>query len=179
MDDIDEQPRLGPKDADKSIVAFEDPSCPSCRRFETRVFPRIKSQLVEPGRLSFYFRVYPVVYPWGEPAAKALEATYARDESVFWDLKDHYYANQGSFGTQNVLRKTEDYLNSNTQLDGSSVVEDVRAGTYDDEVRSDYRAGQAAGANATPTFYLFSSGELVTKVVGPQSYTVFKNSLGL
>jgi protein-disulfide isomerase len=82
---LDAQPFLGPPpgDATATVVAFEDPSCPRCATFEQNTVPKIRSELVAPGDATFVVRTIPVVYPWGEPAIHALEATFARDADAF------------------------------------------------------------------------------------------------
>ncbi|MDY6765722.1 MAG: thioredoxin domain-containing protein [Halobacteria archaeon] len=180
-DGLDSQPYLGPSpfDAGATVIAFEDPSCPTCARFERESFPRMMSP-INSGKLSFVYRVYPVIYEWGKPAVQALEATYARDESAFWDLKDHYYAEQSQFNTENVLDRTRDFLESNTGVDASGVVEDARNKKYNDAVQLDLNTGKKAGAGSvTPTFFLFREREYVTKLRGYQDYSVFKTTLGL
>ncbi|MDY7082978.1 MAG: thioredoxin domain-containing protein [Halobacteria archaeon] len=176
---IDDEPRLGSADSGAKIVAFEDPSCPSCERFESTTFPQIESAIEDGKDLAFYFRVYPVVYPWGKPATQALESTYARDENAFWGLKDYYYSNQGEFNDDNVLDRTKEYLAANTQLDADAVVEDARNEAHDSAVQEDLNAGRQAGVRGTPTFFLFDGGSFVTSIAGPQGYSVFENSLGI
>ncbi|WP_424016377.1 DsbA family protein (plasmid) [Halorientalis pallida] len=178
---LSSQPTLGPEPgtASGTIIAFEDPSCSSCRRFETSVFPQLQSQLIEPGDVSFVFRPLAVVYPWGEPATHALEAVQARDGATFWELKDYYYQNQGRFSTGNVVEETRLYLAEQTDVDADAVAQDVREGTYSDEVESTIQTSQNAGVSGTPTFFLFSGGSFTTKLVGPQSYSVFANTLGV
>lgn len=177
---IGDQPVLGPSpgEAEGTIVAFEDPSCPSCRRFETGAFPTIKRELVDTGDVSFVFRGVPVVYPWGRQATHALEATLDRSEAAFWTLKELYYANQGRIARDNVLGVTRELLGG-TGVDADAVVSDVRAGTYTTAVNADVNAFRDAGGRGTPTFFLFRDGSFVTDVVGPQSASVFRNSLGV
>lgn len=178
---IEEQPALGPPptEADATIVAFEDPSCPSCARFERQTFPGLKSEHVDAGRLSFVFRGIPVVYQWGEPATLALESTYAREPDAFWALKDFYYREQDGIGTSNVRSVTRQFLDEGTSVDGAAVVDDVDAATHQPAVDADLRASRGAGVRGTPTFFLFRDGEFATEVVGPQSADVFENALGL
>lgn len=183
---VADQPRLGgPADdsdgdvAGNVILAFEDPSCPRCAKFERETVPRIESELVEPGDAAFVFRNYPVVYEWGEPATQALEATYARDETALWALLDHYYAEQDAFTIDNVLARTATYLDVETDLDGGAVAEDARAGTYDDAVQADLEAGMAADlGRTTPVVLLFRDGSYRTRASGSVSYELIANALG-
>jgi protein-disulfide isomerase len=180
--DLASQPTLGPDpaDAEAVVVAFEDPSCPRCRTFEQQTVPKIRSELVDTGRGSFVFRGYPVVYPWGEPAAQALESTYARSADAFWALSEHYFDQQSAFDSENVLSKTREFLASNTDLDADAVVADAEAKAHDAAVQSDLDAGSNAGAGGTtPTVFLFRDGRYQTKAAGSVSYSVVKNALGL
>lgn len=175
------QPTLGPppSEADGTIVAFEDPSCPACARFERGTFPQLKSELVDAGRLSFVFRGIPVVYPWGEPAVLALEATYDRSADAFWALKAHYYREQASIESDNVRDVTRQFLADQTDVDADAVVADVDAETFRSAVDVDLQASRDAGVGGTPTFFLFREGSFATEITGPQSYDVFANALGM
>lgn len=178
---LDSQPVLGPQpsEAEGTIIAFEDPSCPSCARFELGTFPQLKSELIDTGRVAFAFRGIPVVQPWGEPAVLALESTYARDETAFWALKSFYYDALNQLDSGNVRSETRRFLDGQTDVDAAAVLGDVDAGTHRDSVQTDLKASNEAGVGGTPTFFLFNEREFVTEIVGPQPYTVFKNSLGV
>ncbi|MDT3437626.1 thioredoxin domain-containing protein [Haloarcula sp. 1CSR25-25] len=175
------QPTLGPSpsEAEGTIVAFEDPSCPACARFERSTFPRLKSELIDPGRVSFVFRGIPVVYQWGDPAVLALEATHSRSVAAFWGLKTFYYREQANIGMENVQEVTRQYLADQTDVDAAAVISDVQNEMPRDVVDVDLQASQDAGVQGTPTFFLFSEGSFATKIVGPQSYDVFASSLGV
>lgn len=178
--DIDAQPHLGPPpgEATATVVAFEDPSCPRCAVFEQQTVPRIRSELVEPGDATFVFRGYPVVYEWGGPATRALEATFERDLATHWELASHYFDTQDAFSTANVLDRTRSFL-SESAVDADAVVGAVEDGAADAAVETDLAAGEAAGATATPSVYLFRDGEYRTKAAGSVSFSVVKNALGL
>lgn len=182
---LDTQPTLGPVPADATgvIIAFEDPSCPTCARFERTVVPEIRSNLVEPGDVSMVFRGYPVIYDWGQPAVRALESTYDRDADAFWSLVDHYFGNQRDFrsaGVDQVYPKTESFLADSTDLDAAAVVADAENGAFDGAVGTDLDAGKAAGAGrTTPHLFLFRDGGYRTKVQGSVSYSVIESALGI
>jgi protein-disulfide isomerase len=175
---FEDQPRLGASDAPTAVVAFEDPSCHSCHSFETDVLPTVREEMIDTGDTRLYYRMFVrPVQPWGTDAGGALEATYARDEGVFWDLKTFYY-DEFDFTTDDILPRTRDFL-ADTSVDADAVVEDARNGEYDGEMETDMSVGDSAGVRGTPTFFLIDGDEVVARVVGPQSASVFRNALGL
>jgi protein-disulfide isomerase len=178
---IEARPTLGPApfEVDAVIVTFEDPSCTTCRRFEAETFPRIRTELVDPGTASFVYRHFPNVYEWGVPAIRALEATYVRDEDAFWALKGWYYREQGSFRTDNVLARTREFLAAETDVDADAVVSDARTRAHDEAVQADVRAADDASVWATPMSFLFRDGQFVTTATGVKSIAVYREALGL
>lgn len=182
---IDAQPTLGPPPGrgHGTIVAYEDPSCPSCARFERATFPGLKTRLVEGEDVSFVFRGIPVVNHWGESATEdavlAMEATYARDPAAFWSLKSFYYRNQRDLGSADVRSETRRFLASATDVDADAVLSDVENGAQANAVLADLDAARDAGVRGTPTFFLFRDGSFVTKVIRPQSTEFFANALGV
>jgi protein-disulfide isomerase len=175
------QPRLGPPPTETAatIVAFEDPSCPRCAAFEATTVPKIRSELVEPGTATFVVRTAPLVYPWGEPAIHALEATYARDADAFWALLGHYFEQQDAFDTDNVLDRTEVFLSAETDVDAASVVADAESEAYADVVATDVDAAEAADVSGTPTVFLFRDGQYRTRATGSVSFDLVTRALEL
>jgi protein-disulfide isomerase len=180
---IDDEPVLGTLgEATATVVAFEDPSCPTCRRFERNAGARIRDELVPAGDVAFVGRSIPIIYPWGKPAVQALEATYARSADAFWALFEHYFAAQEAFsgaGVDEVLPRTERWLAGNTDLDAAAVVADAAAEAYDGAVTEDLDAAEAAGVSRTPTLFLFRGGEFRTEASGSVSFDLVTSALEL
>jgi protein-disulfide isomerase len=168
---------IGDADADKRIVAFEDPSCSTCARFSSETFPRLE-QNAENGELAFYLRPVPVILRWSETATPALYATHERDADTFWTLLESYYANQGTVSTENVEEKTRDFL-ADTQVNADEVLADVSDGTHEDKVRTALGIFEEEGPGQTPTFFLFDEDGFVTSTSGARSYNTFATALGL
>jgi len=163
-----------------TVLAFEDPSCLRCRAFHQDTVPKLQENLLGPGKAAYVLRTYPVVFPWGESATQALEATFARDAGAFWALLDHYFTTQPEFDTDNVLDRTAAFLDSETDLDGDAVATDARNGAYDDAVQADIQAAKNADlGETTPIVLLFRDGEFVTSVNGSVSYTIIAQALGV
>ncbi|WP_336336909.1 DsbA family protein [Haloarcula brevis] len=175
---LDAQPRRGELGG-HVVLAFEDPSCPTCRRFHENTVPAIRENIVGTGKGAYVVRTYPVIYPWGEPATQALESTFARDSGAFWALFGHYFAEQSSFDPDNVLARTATFLTEETDLDGEAVASDARERVHDDAVQADVQAAENAGlGETTPIILLFDDGEFVTKVNGSVSYDLIAEALG-
>lgn len=167
---------MGNPDSGKRIVAFEDPSCPTCAEFSHETLPDIEED-ASAGDVAFYLRAVPVVRPWSETATPALYATRERDGDAFWTLLESYYDNQGSISTENVEGKTREYL-TDTPVDADEVLGDVSDGTHEGSVETALEVFEQE-AGQTPTFYLFDENGFVTDTSGARGYDVFSTALGL
>ncbi len=178
--DIGTQPTLS-VGAPATIVAFEDPSCRSCRRFETETFPQLRSELIAPGDVTFVYRTLDITFPWAEPAAQVMAATYAADADAFWGLKEFYYDEQPAFedaGDDEVSERSRTYLEAESPVDADAVVAAARDAEHDGFLQRNRDAAGAADVEATPEFFLFRDGAFRTSVSGPQGYEFFAAALG-
>lgn len=164
-------------DTEKRIVAFEDPSCPTCARFHSETFPRLADD-ARAGEVSIYTRAVPLVRQWSSTATPSLYATYERDTDAYWKLFEGYYANQGSITEDTVEDMTHDLLEE-TEVDADGVLDDVGGGVYSEAVETAVSSAEAAGIGATPTFYLFDADGFVTDASGARSYDSFATALDL
>ncbi len=181
-ENLSEWPHLGPDpfEAPATLIVLDDPSCPRCAAFHQGTIAELRSEYVASGDLAITVRPYPVVYEWGEPAAHALEATQARDDTAYWSLLYHYFAEQGSFDTGNVLSKSETWLGDNTDLDSAAIVDDARSEAFADRIDATLQAGEDAGAGrTTPATFAFVDGTLKTSFNGNQSTTAVTTALAL
>ena len=51
---------LGPKDATVTITEFASMTCPHCAAFNEQVFPKIKSEYIDTGKIRYVFREFPL-----------------------------------------------------------------------------------------------------------------------
>ena len=79
---------LGPKDAPVTITEFASMTCPHCAAFTEKVFPKIKSEFIDSGKIRFVFREFPLDI---KAAAGSMLARYfGLSEGFFLGLQMDY-----------------------------------------------------------------------------------------
>jgi len=87
--------RIGPADADVTILVFSDFECPACRRFATSALKGVLSEY--PSEAALVFRHWPLSYHrFARPAARASEC--AARQGKFLPLHDLLFEKQDSLG---------------------------------------------------------------------------------
>lgn len=174
-----DEPTLGPNpwDAEAAIVEFTDPSCPYCRSFARDTLPALKSQYVDANRLSYVCRTVPIVADWGTPAVHGLEATYARDEAAFWDLKEFLFEERPAKYT---VGEIGDYLARYTDVEDVEAIERAaEERTQTEAVSEDERVMDEVGISSVPGFVLVREGEVLGTTSGDHSLQTFERVLDL
>jgi protein-disulfide isomerase len=84
---------LGSPAAPATLVVYEDPQCPFCRRWNAETLPTVLSDFVRPGRLALVYRGVVII---GPNSVRGLRAVYAAaEQNKLWNLVDALYAHQG------------------------------------------------------------------------------------
>jgi len=169
---IEDAPSIGDEDSDRRIVAFEDPSCPTCAEFSRETFPRLAED-ARAGELVIYSRPVPFIADWSGTACAALHTTYDRDPDSFWTLFEGYYGEQSGLSTANIEDRTRALL-GDTPVDGDEVIGEVGDGVHRETVQTSAGAAEESGMSLTPTFYLFDSDGFVTDASGSAATTRFR-----
>jgi protein-disulfide isomerase len=153
-------PSRGPATAPVTIVEFSDFQCPSCRRAHDTIEQLL---LAYPGKLRLVYRHFPLeMHEHAELAAEAAQC--ADEQGKFWPYHDALFQNQAHLSPKDLLG----YARA-LSLDGARFAECVESGRQSRAVKDDLAAGEAAGVNATPTFFVNGA-----KVVGALELDEFK-----
>jgi protein-disulfide isomerase len=135
----------GPDDAPITIVEFSDYQCPFCQRIEGTLH---QLDARYPGKLRFVYRHLPLEFHENAlPAAAA--AICAGQQSRFWDYHDLLFANQRALSAPHLVQYA-----TQLELDEASFRACLQADTTVEQIAADVAAGKAAGASATPTFFI-------------------------
>ncbi len=169
---IGNDPTIGNKNAKVTVIEFSDFQCPFCGEWETNTYPTIKSKYIDTGKILFAYRDFPLtsLHPRALPAAIAAECVYENaGNTAFWKMHDLIFANQQSLTDANLRTWAIQAGMSGTAFD--KCYADTN-GSVKKTVMADEAAGQAAGVQGTPTFFV--NGK---KIVGAQPTSVFTSAI--
>ncbi|MBI5139539.1 thioredoxin domain-containing protein [Candidatus Nomurabacteria bacterium] len=88
----DGAPVLGNTEAKVAVVEFADFQCPYCGKYFKEIFPEIKKQYIDTGKIKFIYTNFAFL---GEESINAARgAKCAQEQNKFWEYHDYLYKNQ-------------------------------------------------------------------------------------
>jgi len=153
-------PARGSASAPIEIIEFSDFQCPFCQR----AYPTVRQVLNTYGdRIRLVYRHYPLPnHPNARPAAEA--AACAAEQGKFWQYHDRLFENQTKLSDADLKQHAAELGLNTAQFNACVDGHKPKA-----QVDADLRAGQEAGVDGTPAFFV--NGRMVS---GAQPYDVFK-----
>ena len=158
------RPVRGNPDAKVMIVNFDDLECPYCAQMNAEFFPATLDRYK--GLVKFVYMDYPLVeiHPWAMHAAVNANCLAAQNGTAYWNYVDYLHTHgQDISGPDNNLAKSTAMLDKLADQEGAREELDAAkldacvAKQDDSRIVAEMRAGDKAGVNATPTFFV--SGE--------------------
>ncbi|MCK5023913.1 MAG: thioredoxin domain-containing protein, partial [Candidatus Aenigmarchaeota archaeon] len=155
---------IGNNDALVEIASFMEFQCPFSSIFYNEIFPQIKENYIDTGKVRFVFRDF-IVHPTSQKAQEAAQC--ANEQGKFIEYSDILYQNQENLEVNDL----KDYaINLGLNMDIFNPCLD--SGKYAIEVNKDTEDGKDAGVRGTPTFFI--NGK---KVAGTQPYDKFETEI--
>src|SRR3954466_8969266 len=98
---------LGPKDAAVTITEYASMTCPHCAAFNEEVFPKIKAEYIDTGKVRYVFREFPLDIK--AAAGSMLSRCIAKDDAgKYFAVIDLLFKRQNDWAgpkTKEVLRQ--------------------------------------------------------------------------
>jgi protein-disulfide isomerase len=162
---------LGPKDAPVTIIEYASMTCPHCAAFTRDVFPQLKKEYIDTGKVRFIFREFPL--DQAALAASALARCIAKDDSQkYFALVDVIFKQQNDLATDpfKTITRIGKQAGFSEQMIKACVQDDpkVQKGILDDR----QYANEKLKINSTPSFFV--NGTLVK---GETSFEAFKKMI--
>ena len=178
---LDDDAVLGDENAPVTMVEFSDYECPFCKKHFTEVYPEIKREYIDTGKLKLVYRDF-IAVPAHNPLAttQAIAAECAREQggdSVYFKYHDAIFTKTTSNG--NGLKLTDlPLIARDLGLNVNEFSSCLNAEKYKSEVLKDIADATALGVTGTPTFFVGKSsndGSINgTLILGAQQFSVFK-----
>ncbi|MDO8530265.1 MAG: DsbA family protein [bacterium] len=181
---MDDDSVLGDKNAPVTLIEFSDYECPFCKRHFTEVYPQIKKDYIDTGKVKLVFRDF-IAVPSHNPLAtsEAMAAECAAEQggdAVYFKYHDAVFAKTTSNGAGLALTELPAIATS-LGLNVGAFNQCLSSNKYKAEIDKDQQDGTAAGITGTPSFVVGKSsanGTIEGKViVGAQPYTAFKAAI--
>lgn len=195
---VDSDAVLGDKNAPVTLIEFSDYECPFCKRHFDQVYPEIKRDYIDTGKVKLVFRDFIAVAGHNPLAtSEALAAECAKDQgsdaskagsaglpvsgdAMYYKFHDEIFKKTTSNGNGMPVA----YLGtiaSNLGLNTGTFQQCLDSAKFSGEVNKDIADAKAAGVTGTPSFFIgksTSNGTINgTLIIGAQPYAAFKAAL--
>ncbi len=160
---IEGEPMLGDLNAPITMIEFSDFQCPYCANYTLQIFPEIKKEYVDTGKVKIVFKNFPLPFH-KDAATAALAAECANEQNKFWDYEAKLFENQNDLSKDNLKKWALDI-----GMDADQFNQCLDSSKHQDEVKNDMEEGVASGVEGTPSFFI--NGELV---VGALPFSEFQ-----
>ena len=158
---------LGPADAKVTITEYASMTCPHCAAFNADVFPKIKSEFIDTGKIRYIFREFPLDIK--AAAGSMLSRCIANgDAPKYFAVTDMLFRQQSEWVTKNTT-ETLTRIGKQAGLTQQQVEACLKDQALLDKIAADQKyASDILKVDSTPTFFI--NGEALK---GEQSFEEF------
>jgi protein-disulfide isomerase len=158
---------VGPANAAVTIVEYASMTCPHCAAFNEQVFPKIKSEYIDTGKIRYVFREFPLDIK--AAAGSMLARCIAKDDSAkYFTVIDLLFKQQSDWVMKNTT-ETLTRIGKQAGLSQQAVETCLKDQALLDKIAADQKyATDVLKVDSTPTFFL--NGE---KIKGETSFEEF------
>lgn len=162
---------LGSKDAAVTIVEYASMTCPHCAAFNEQVFPKIKSEYIDTGKVRYIFREFPLDIK--AAAGSMLSRCIANgDASKYFAVTDMLFRQQSDWVVKNTT-ETLTRIGKQAGLTQQQVEACLKDQALLDKIAADQKyASDVLKVDSTPTFFI--NGE---KIKGETSFEEFAKKI--
>jgi len=162
---------LGSKDAAVTITEFASMTCPHCAAFNEQVFPKIKSEYIDTGKVRYIFREFPLDIK--AAAGSMLSRCIANgDAPKYFAVTDMLFRQQNDWVVKNTT-ETLTRIGKQAGLTQQQVEACLKDQALLDKIAADQKyASDVLKVDSTPTFFI--NGE---KIKGETSFEEFAKKI--
>jgi len=149
---------LGPANATVTITEYASMTCPHCAAFNENVFPKIKSEYIDSGKVRYVFREFPLDIK--AAAGSMLARCIAKDDAgKYFAVIDMLFKQQNVWVTKTTT-ETLTRIGKQAGLSQQAVEDCLKDQALLDKISADQKfANEVLKVNSTPTFFI--NGEMI------------------
>ena len=149
---------LGPATSPVTITEYASMTCGHCAHFNETVFPKIKSEYIDSGKIRYVFREFPLDIK--AAAGSMLARCIAKDDAgKYFAVIDMLFKQQNDWVTKNTT-ETLTRIGKQAGLSGQAIEDCLKDQALLDKIAADQKfASEVLKVNSTPTFFI--NGEMV------------------
>jgi protein-disulfide isomerase len=149
---------LGPANAAVTITEYASMTCPHCAAFSENVFPKIKSEYIDTGKVRYVFREFPLDIK--AAAGSMLGRCIAKgDSGKYFAVIDMLFKQQGDWVTKNTT-ETLTRIGKQAGLSQQAIEDCLKDQALLDKIAADQKfASEVLKVTSTPTFFI--NGEMI------------------
>ena len=162
---------IGPANAPVTITELASMTCPHCAAFNETVFPKIKSEYIDTGKIRYIFREFPLDIK--AAAGSMLSRCIAKDDaSKYFTVTDMLFRQQSDWVMKNTT-ETLTRIGKQAGLSQQQVEDCLKDQALLDKIAADQKyAAEVLKVDSTPTFFI--NGE---KIKGETSFEEFDKKI--
>ena len=162
---------LGPANASVTITEYASMTCPHCAAFNDTVFPKIKSEYIDSGKVRYVFREFPLDIK--AAAGSMLARCIAKDDAgKYFAVVDMLFKQQNDWVMKNTTG-TLTRIGKQAGLSQQAVEDCLKDQALLDKIAADQKyASDVLKVDSTPTFFI--NGE---KIKGETSFEEFDKKI--
>ena len=144
---------LGPQDAAVTITEYASMTCPHCAAFNEQVFPKLKSEYIDTGKVRYIFREFPLDIK--AAAGSMLSRCIANgDAQKYFAVTDMLFRSQADWVTKNTT-ETLTRIGKQAGLTAQQVEACLKDQALLDKIAADQKyATEVLRVDSTPTFFV-------------------------
>ena len=149
---------LGPATSPVTVTEYASMTCGHCAHFNENVFPKIKSEYIDSGKIRWVFREFPLDIK--AAAGSMLARCIAKEDAgKYFAVIDMLFKQQNDWVSKNTT-ETLTRIGKQAGLSQQAVEECLKDQALLDKIAADQKfASEVLKVNSTPTFFI--NGEMV------------------
>ncbi len=160
---------LGNANAPVTVIEYVSLTCPHCANFQKNIFPRVKKDYIDTGKIRFIVREFPI----GRSAGNAAIANRCAPDDKYFQLLTALLARQSEWVSQEVRLDAIYGVAKSVGMSRETFDKCLANQSMIDALNEVKQRGRKFGVIGTPTF--FANGR---KAQGEVTYEEFKALIG-